>query len=92
MPRRRRSKYEAEFGVRDLEGGGLTGFRQFGLRAYRLENQAQVGMSIAEFPQGAIPNIASSMCRAAAKQLGADPDLVLQEGRRRRARRRDRDT
>jgi putative transport protein len=27
-------KYEEEFGVKDLEGGGLTGFRPFGLRAY----------------------------------------------------------
>ena len=33
-------KYEEEFGVRDLEGGGLTGFRPFGQRAYRLENPA----------------------------------------------------
>src|SRR6478609_7742294 len=38
-------KYEEEFGVKDLEGGSLTGFRQFGLRAYRLENQAQAGLS-----------------------------------------------
>ena len=42
-------QYEQEFGVKDLEGGGLTGYRQFGLRAYRLENPAQVGMSIAKF-------------------------------------------
>ena len=42
-------KYEEEFGVRDLEGGGLTGFRPFGLRAYRLENPAQVGQTIAGF-------------------------------------------
>jgi len=42
-------KYEEEFGVRDLEGGGLTGFRPFGLRAYRLENLAQVGQTIAGF-------------------------------------------
>ena len=31
-------KYEEEFGVKDVEGGGLTGYRPFGLRAYRLEN------------------------------------------------------
>src|SRR6202008_4656586 len=42
-------KYEPGFGVKDLEGGGLTGFRQFGLRAYRLENAAQVGKNIAAF-------------------------------------------
>src|SRR5689334_22605929 len=31
-------KYEQEFGVNDIEGSGLSGFRPFGLRAYRLEN------------------------------------------------------
>src|SRR4249920_881492 len=39
-------QYEQEHGVKNLEGGGLTGYRQFGLRAYRLENPAQVGKSI----------------------------------------------
>src|ERR1700712_5426126 len=42
-------KDEQEFGVKDLEGGGLTGYRQLGLRAYRLENAAQAGTSIADF-------------------------------------------
>ncbi|MET3844448.1 transporter [Bradyrhizobium sp. OAE829] len=72
-------QYEAEFGVRDLEGGGLTGFRQFGLRAYRLENQAQVGMSIAKFrvsnPEYRIVNVSRG-----GEQLGADPGLVLRKG------------
>lgn len=73
-------KYEEEFNVRDLEGGGgLTGYRQFGLRAYRLENPAQVGMSIAGFrkanPEYRIVNVSRG-----AGQLGADPDLVLQKG------------
>ena len=60
-------KYEEEFGVRDIEGGGLTGYRPFGLRAYRLENPAQVGKSIAGFRK-AIRNTASSMLRAAASR------------------------
>src|SRR5512139_2024833 len=42
-------QYEQEFGVKDLEGGGLTGYRQFGLRAYRLENATTAGKSIAAF-------------------------------------------
>ena len=70
-------QYEAEFGVRDLEGGGLTGYRQFGLRAYRLENPAQVGRSIASFrksnPEYRIVNVSRG-----GEQLGADPDLMLQ--------------
>jgi putative transport protein len=72
-------KYEEEFGVRDLEGGGLTGYRPFGLRAYRLENQAQVGQSIAAFrklnPEYRIVNVGRG-----SEQLGADPGLVLQKG------------
>src|SRR6476469_8456003 len=72
-------QYEAEFGVRDLEGGGLTGYRQFGLRAYRLENPAQVGKSIAGFrksnPEYRIVNVSRG-----GAPLGADPDLVLQKG------------
>jgi putative transport protein len=72
-------KYEEEFGVKDLEGGALTGYRQHGLRAYRLENQAVVGMSIAGFrksnPEYRIVNVSRS-----SEALGADPDLVLQKG------------
>jgi putative transport protein len=72
-------KYEEEFGVRDIEGGGLTGFRQFGLRAYRLDNPAQVGLSIAGFrkenPEYRIVNVARG-----GEQLGAEPALVLQKG------------
>ena len=72
-------QYEQEFGVKDLEGGGLTGYRQFGLRAYRLENSAQVGMSIAKFrkinPEYRIANVLRG-----GESVGADPDLVLQKG------------
>jgi putative transport protein len=72
-------KYEEEFGVKDLEGGGLTGYRQFGLRAYRLENPTQVGMSIAGFrkdhPEYRIANVLRG-----SESLGADADLVLQKG------------
>src|SRR6267154_191234 len=72
-------KYEEDFGVRDLAGGGLTGYRQFGLRDYRLENAAQAGMSIAGFrkanPEYRIVNVSRR-----AEQLGADPNLVLRKG------------
>ena len=72
-------KYEEEFGVRDLEGGGLTGYRPYGLRAYRLENQAQIGQSIAEFrklnPEYRIANVLRGSV-----PLGADPGLALQKG------------
>ncbi|WP_258767228.1 hypothetical protein [Bradyrhizobium arachidis] len=72
-------KYEEDFGVKDLEGGALTGYRQFGLRAYRLENSAQVGKSIAGFrkdnPEYRVANVLRS-----GESLGADPGLVLQKG------------
>jgi putative transport protein len=72
-------KYEEEFGVKDLEGGGLTGYRQFGLRAYRLENPAQVGKSIEGFrktnPEYRIANVLRG-----GKSIGADAGLVLQKG------------
>ena len=71
--------YEEEFGVRDLEGGGLTGYRQFGLRAYRVENPQVVGASIALFrkgnPEYRIVNVARG-----GEPLGADSDLVLKKG------------
>ncbi len=71
--------YETEFGVKDIEGGGLTGYRPFGLRAYRLENAATAGRSIAEFrkanPEYRIVNVSR-----AGEQLGAEPTLVLQKG------------
>jgi len=72
-------KYEEEFGVKDLEGGALTGFRQFGLRAYRLENSAQVGLSIAGFRK-ANPEYRVANVLRGGEHLGADPDLVLQKG------------
>jgi putative transport protein len=71
--------YEAEFGVKDLEGGGLTGYRQFGLRAYRLDNPGTAGQSIAGFrksnPEYRVANVSRG-----GELLGADPDLVLQKG------------
>jgi putative transport protein len=72
-------QYEHEFGVKDLEGGGLTGYRQFGLRAYRLENPATVGLTIAKFrtmnPEYRIVNVGRN-----GEPQGADADLVLQKG------------
>jgi putative transport protein len=72
-------KYEAEFGVSDIEGGGLTGFRPFGLRAYRLENPASANQSIASFrranPEYRVANVVRGD-----QVLGADPSLVLQQG------------
>jgi putative transport protein len=71
--------YEAEFGVRDIEGAGLTAYRPFGVRAYRLENAAVAGRSIAEFRQ-AHPEYRIVNVSRAGEQLGADAALVMQKG------------
>ena len=71
--------YEEEFGVSNVEGGALTAYRPFGLRAYRLENSAQVGQSIGQFrrsnPEYRIVNV-----QRGDQALGADPGLVMQKG------------
>src|SRR6266480_1986251 len=72
-------RYEEEFGVRDIEGGGLTGFRPFGLRAYRLENAAAAGQSIASFRKSNHEYRIVNVSRGG-EQLGADPDVVMQKG------------
>ena len=72
MPRRRRRSTRPSSASRDIEGGGLTGFRPFGLRAYRLENPATAGQSIASFrkthPEYRIANVVRG-----GEPLGADP-------------------
>ena len=72
-------KYEEEFGVNNVEGAGLSGFRPFGLRAYKLENAATAGKSIEQFrqahPEYRIVNVVRGQ-----DALGADPSIVLQKG------------
>jgi putative transport protein len=71
--------YEEEFGVSNVEGGGLAGYRPFGLRAYRLENPAQVGISIAQFRQNN-PEYRIVNVQRGDQSMGAEPDLVLRKG------------
>ncbi|MGJ4942344.1 aspartate:alanine exchanger family transporter [Bradyrhizobium sp. HKCCYLS1011] len=71
--------YEAEFGVSNVEGGGLTGYRPFGVRAYRLENPTQVGRSIAQFRQSHPEYRILNVLRGD-ELLGAGADLVLRNG------------
>jgi putative transport protein len=72
-------KYEEEFGVNDVEGAGLSGFRPFGLRAYRLDNGSTAGQSIEAFrrtnPEYRVINVVRG-----GEVLGAEPSLVLQKG------------
>ncbi len=84
--RKAAKEYEAEFGVANVDDTGLSGYRPGGVRAYRLENKAVVGQSIAKFrqshPQYRIVNVVRN-----GEKLGADPDTVTagrRPGRRRR--------
>jgi len=72
-------KYEEEFGVNDIEGAGLSGFRPVGLRAYRLDNPATAGQTIEAFrrshPEYRVINVVRNN-----ETLGADPSLTLKKG------------
>lgn len=72
------AKYEKEYGVASLETG-LTGYRPFGLRAYRLENAKTVGMSIGQllqaYPVYKIVNVVRGD-----QSIGYGADVVLQKG------------
>ena len=72
-------QYEEQHGVRNVDDTGLSGYRPFGLRAYRLESPQTAGQTIRQFrqanPEYRIVNIARGK-----ELLGADPEIVLQKG------------
>jgi len=72
-------EYEKAHGVRNVDDAALSGYRGGGLRAYRLDNTATAGQSIADFrsryPQYRIANV-----RRGDESLGAGPDVILQTG------------
>ncbi|ARP83272.1 transporter [Bordetella genomosp. 8] len=72
-------KYEDEVGVRNVDDAGLSGYRAGGLRAYRLENPQTAGMSIRKFRE-ANPEYRVVNVRRGDQSLGADAELVLQQG------------
>lgn len=71
-------EYESAHGVPNVDDAGLTGFRPFGLRAYRVENPQTAGKSIKEFraehPEYRIANV-----ERGTQLLGASQDVVLQQ-------------
>ncbi len=70
--------YEKEHGVASTETG-LTGYRPFGLRAYRLENPKTIGQSVGQFlktyPAYKIANIVRDK-----QSIGFEGSIVLQKG------------
>jgi putative transport protein len=77
--RKAAKEYEAAHGVANVDDTGLTGYRAGGLRAYRLDNPATSGQTIAQFrkayPQYRIVNVMRGD-----ETLGASPDLALRAG------------
>jgi len=72
-------EYEKEHGVANVDGAGLTGYRKFGLRAYRLENEKTVGKTIETFRAENHEYRIVNVVRAGESQ-GASASLVLEKG------------
>jgi putative transport protein len=77
--RKAAKEYEVEHGVPNVDDAGLSGYRPFDLRAYRLVNPALDGQTITQFrerfPQYQIENV-----ERGEQLLGADPGLMLKLG------------
>lgn len=72
-------EYEREHGVRNVDDVGLTGYRPFAVRAYKLENAAWSGKSIQDF-RNQYPEYRVLNVRRGEDLLGAAPDLRVQPG------------
>lgn len=72
-------EYERAHGVQNVDDTGLTGYRPFGLRAYRVEGQETIGHTIAEFrskyPMYRVGNVLRD-----GRSLGAPADVALERG------------
>lgn len=72
-------EYERAHGVQNVDDTGLTGYRPFGLRAYRVEGPETIGHTIAEFrskyPMYRIGNVLRG-----GRSLGAAADVALERG------------
>jgi putative transport protein len=77
--RKAAAEYEKEHGVANVDSAGLTGYRPFGLRAYRLDNDKTVGKTIAMFraenPEYRVVNVVRN-----GHSCGAGRQLVLEKG------------
>jgi putative transport protein len=72
-------EYEQAHGVANVDDTGLAGYRPAGLRAYKLENNATTGQTIAQFrqktPQYRVVNVVRN-----GESVGAGADVTLQTG------------
>lgn len=71
-------RYEEEFGVKNVDDAGLTGYRPGGVRAYRLTNPDTAGKTLAQFratyPMYRVVNVVRGNTA-----LALSPDMVLEQ-------------
>lgn len=72
-------EYEREHGVRNVDDVGITGYRPFAIRAYKLENAVWAGKSIQDF-RNQYPDYRVLNVRRGEELLGSDPSLKVQSG------------
>jgi putative transport protein len=73
------AQYEKEHGVRNVDDAGITGYRPFVARAYRLENNQWAGRTIREFRQSH-PTYRIFNVRRGDALLGSDPGTAFKLG------------
>jgi putative transport protein len=72
-------EYEEEFGVKNMDESGLTGYRPGGVRAYRVTNPETAGKTIGEFRQ-AYPMYRVINVVQGSTALAPTADVVLEQG------------
>lgn len=77
--RKAAKEYEKEHGVPNVDDAGLSGYRPFDLRAYRLANAELDGITIAQF-RARFAEYQIENVERGPDLLGADPELALRVG------------
>jgi putative transport protein len=71
--------YEEEFGVKNVDDSGLTGYRPAGIRAYRVTNPETAGKTVAQFraehPMYRVINVVQG-----STALAVTPEVILERG------------
>ncbi|MCU0581765.1 MAG: hypothetical protein MUF26_04830, partial [Syntrophales bacterium] len=77
--RKAAKEYESQFGVPNVDDTGLTGYRPFGIRAYRLENKETIGKTLGQMRKSN-PEYRYLRIKRGDELLEATDDIQLHEG------------
>jgi putative transport protein len=77
--RKAAKEYEDQFGVPNVDDTGLTGYRPFGIRAYRLENKETIGKTLGQMRKSN-PEYRYLRIKRGDELLEATDDILLQAG------------